>query len=154
MSSLSFDPSQITCFGTAGQETARRMAKSAQSHGLSVAYDSNAKKFTIPGSSGLNQETVQAIFDKNTYQGWRPQVSGDTDEVGNKIVTLIPALIDSTNGILIFERSVPEKKRMSPEWYFPPTTPETYTRCQEKGIDGIYRPIFVGSFIKKDPSPT
>lgn len=93
----SFDPLQITGYGTCGQETAQKMSEVLKEHSLSISYNSATQKFTISGNSEIDEESLERIFAQKAYQVWQPLVLEEKDKLGNRLVQLIP-----TNESLIF----------------------------------------------------
>lgn len=76
-------------FGKTGRETAELMVKALNDHSLSMTFDANKKKFTVIGSSQIDKNDLQKIFQTNSYGIWRPQVLDDVDHIGNRLVNLV-----------------------------------------------------------------
>ncbi|MES2198772.1 MAG: hypothetical protein V4489_01195 [Chlamydiota bacterium] len=107
MSTSSFDPSRVIGFGSAGQETARKMSYAAQSHSLAITYDSESKKFTVLESSNLSKEKVEKIFNESKYEGWYPKVLDSIDALGNRVAVLQP----SPGGVFVEMAIPPSRER-------------------------------------------
>ena len=88
----SFDPSGALGYWTSGQDTITKMTNILETHSLTITYDQDNKKFTIPDSSHINKETIAKILSVAFYHSWKPQVLDETDNVGNWLVELRPTV--------------------------------------------------------------
>lgn len=84
----SFNPSSLSGYGRTGQETAKKMVDNLKASSLTITYNEKIKKFTIHGSAGIDKATIQKIFSQTRYEGWRPEVLDETDNLGNRLVEL------------------------------------------------------------------
>lgn len=89
MSIAPFHLTSITSsYGTSGQETVAKMTDRLSQYSLSMTYDENGQKFVIQNSSNMKYEQIVKIFSGVVYEGWRPKVLEETDELGNRQVQL------------------------------------------------------------------
>jgi hypothetical protein len=79
-----FNPSLLSVYGTSGRITARKMTSALEDNSLSLSFDEKNKKFTVLSSSKMDKDTIEKIFAKQTYEGWKPEVLDEVDGMGNR----------------------------------------------------------------------
>ena len=87
--SIGFNITQVTGYGTSGQDIAWDMHLIALRHSFSLTYDSSSRKFTILGTSGRSKEELEHTFEGISCRVWRPQFLDETDALGNRLVVLV-----------------------------------------------------------------